>query len=48
MPVDGCDADRHLVDGRLRRVSRDGVAGEPAGVLDDYGCVAEAFLGRRK
>jgi uncharacterized protein YyaL (SSP411 family) len=37
-------ADRHLVDGRLRRVSRDGVAGEPAGVLEDYGCVAEAFL----
>jgi uncharacterized protein YyaL (SSP411 family) len=36
-------ADRHLVDGRLRRVSRDGVVGEPAGVLDDYGCVAEAF-----
>jgi uncharacterized protein YyaL (SSP411 family) len=36
-------ADRHIVDGRLRRVSRDGVVGEPAGVLDDYGCVAEAF-----
>jgi uncharacterized protein YyaL (SSP411 family) len=35
---------RHLVDGRLRRVSRDGVVGEPAGVLEDYGCVAEAFL----
>ncbi|HEY7271416.1 MAG TPA: thioredoxin domain-containing protein [Actinoplanes sp.] len=34
---------RHVVDGRLRRVSRDGVVGEPAGVLDDYGCVAEAF-----
>jgi uncharacterized protein YyaL (SSP411 family) len=33
----------HVVDGRLRRVSRDGVAGEPAGVLEDYGCVAEAF-----
>jgi uncharacterized protein YyaL (SSP411 family) len=33
----------HLVCGRLRRVSRDGRAGEPAGVLDDYGCVAEAF-----
>ncbi|GAB1645155.1 thioredoxin domain-containing protein [Krasilnikovia sp. MM14-A1259] len=39
----GVLADRHLVDGRLRRVSRDGVAGAPAGVLDDYGCVAEAF-----
>jgi uncharacterized protein YyaL (SSP411 family) len=37
-------ATRHLVDGRLRRVSRDGVVGEPAGVLEDYGCVAEAFL----
>jgi uncharacterized protein len=37
-------ADRHIVDGRLRRVSRDGVAGAPAGVLEDYGCVAEAFL----
>jgi uncharacterized protein YyaL (SSP411 family) len=37
-------ADRHLVDGRLRRVSRDGVVGAPAGVLEDYGCVAEAFL----
>ena len=36
-------ATRHVVDGRLRRVSRDGVAGAPAGVLDDYGCVAEAF-----
>ena len=37
-------ATRHVVDGRLRRVSRDGVVGEPAGVLEDYGCVAEAFL----
>jgi uncharacterized protein YyaL (SSP411 family) len=33
----------HLVEGRLRRVSRDGKVGEPAGVLEDYGCVAEAF-----
>ena len=33
----------HLVDGRLRRVSRDGTVGEPAGVLEDYGAVAEAF-----
>ncbi|MEH1016330.1 thioredoxin domain-containing protein [Micromonospora sp. CPCC 206060] len=33
----------HLVDGRLRRVSRDGRVGEPAGVLEDHGCVAEAF-----
>ncbi|GAA3747501.1 thioredoxin domain-containing protein [Plantactinospora mayteni] len=36
-------AERHIVDGRLRRVSRDGRVGEPAGVLEDYGCVAEAF-----
>jgi hypothetical protein len=36
-------AERHLVDGRLRRVSRGGVVGAPAGVLEDYGCVAEAF-----
>jgi uncharacterized protein YyaL (SSP411 family) len=33
----------HFVDGRLRRVSRDGVVGEPAAVLDDHGAVAEAF-----
>jgi uncharacterized protein len=36
-------ADLHMADGRIRRVSRDGVAGDPAGVLDDYGGVAEAF-----
>jgi uncharacterized protein YyaL (SSP411 family) len=36
-------ADVHLVGGRLRRVSRDGAVGQPAGVLEDYGCVAEAF-----
>ncbi len=36
-------SERHIVGGRLRRVSRDGVAGEPAGVLEDYGAVAEAF-----
>jgi uncharacterized protein len=29
---------------RLRRVSRDGQAGPHAGVLEDYGCVASAFL----
>jgi hypothetical protein len=38
----------HLVAGdgrvRLRRVSRDGVAGAPAGVLEDYGDVAEGML----
>ncbi|PZF81388.1 thioredoxin domain-containing protein [Jiangella anatolica] len=30
--------------GRLRRVSRDGVVGAPAGVLEDYADVAEGFL----
>jgi len=34
----------HLVDGRLRRASRHGVAGEAAGVLEDYGCLADALL----
>jgi uncharacterized protein len=34
----------HLVDGRLVRTSRDGVAGDSAGVLEDYACVAEAYL----
>jgi uncharacterized protein YyaL (SSP411 family) len=29
---------------RLRRVSRDGLAGRPAGVLEDYGDVAEGLL----
>ncbi len=33
----------HQVDGRLRRVSRAGRVGEPCGVLEDYGCVAEAY-----
>jgi uncharacterized protein YyaL (SSP411 family) len=37
-------AGTHLVDGRLLRVSRDGVAGSHAGVLEDYGCVATGFL----
>jgi uncharacterized protein len=37
-------ADVHL-DGRtLARVSRDGVVGAHAGVLEDYGCVADGFL----
>jgi uncharacterized protein YyaL (SSP411 family) len=36
--------DLHLVDGRVRRVSRDGVVGTPAGVLEDYGDVAEGLL----
>jgi uncharacterized protein YyaL (SSP411 family) len=35
--------DLHLVDGRLGRTSRDGRLGDNAGVLEDYGCVAEAF-----
>uniref|UniRef100_UPI00356A5655 thioredoxin domain-containing protein n=1 Tax=Nocardioides sp. TaxID=35761 RepID=UPI00356A5655 len=30
--------------GRLLRVSRDGVAGRHAGVLEDHGCVASGFL----
>ncbi len=38
----------HLADGRLIRTSRDGTAGDsgdgPAGVLEDYACVAEGFL----
>jgi len=34
----------HLVDGRLWRTSRDGRVGPNAGVLDDYGDVAEGFL----
>ena len=34
----------HLVDGRLRRASRDGVVGAAAGVADDYGNLAEGLL----
>ncbi|MDP9239390.1 MAG: hypothetical protein M3O55_01955, partial [Actinomycetota bacterium] len=36
--------DLHLVDGRLRRVSRGGAVGAHAGVLEDYGDVAEGLL----
>ncbi|MEC3979862.1 thioredoxin domain-containing protein [Amycolatopsis sp. H20-H5] len=36
--------DLHLVDGRLRRSSRNGVVGEAAGVLEDYACFAEGLL----
>ncbi|MFD9966283.1 thioredoxin domain-containing protein [Amycolatopsis sp. NPDC058986] len=36
--------DVHVVDGRLRRSSRDGVVGEAAGVLEDYACVADGLL----
>ncbi|MBP2476376.1 uncharacterized protein YyaL (SSP411 family) [Crossiella equi] len=34
----------HLVDGRLRRSSREGTAGDAVGVLEDYANTAEAFL----
>jgi uncharacterized protein YyaL (SSP411 family) len=34
----------HLVEGRLLRTSRDGVAGPSFGVLEDYGCVADGLL----
>src|SRR3954454_6372609 len=37
-------ADVHVVNGRLRRVSRGGTVGDPAGVLEDYGDVAEGLL----
>jgi uncharacterized protein len=37
-------AELHLVDGRLRRVSRDGRVGTPVGVLEDHGAVAGGFL----
>jgi uncharacterized protein YyaL (SSP411 family) len=37
-------ADVHWVGGRLRRASRDGVAGAPAGVLEDHGDLAEGLL----
>lgn len=36
--------DLHLVHGRLRRVSRDGVVGAHAGVLEDYADLAEGLL----
>jgi uncharacterized protein YyaL (SSP411 family) len=34
----------HLVGGRLRRTSRDGVVGDAAGTADDYGDLAEGLL----
>ncbi|MEP6461994.1 MAG: thioredoxin domain-containing protein [Frankiaceae bacterium] len=34
----------HLIDGRLRRTSRDGAVGTSAGVLEDYADVAEGLL----
>ncbi len=36
--------DLHLTGSGLLRVSRDGVAGRHAGVLEDHGCVASGFL----
>ncbi|MGP4019685.1 thioredoxin domain-containing protein [Saccharopolyspora sp. 5N708] len=36
--------ERHLVDGRLRRTSRNGVVGTAGGVLEDYGCFADGLL----
>jgi hypothetical protein len=34
----------HIRDGRLLRTSRDGIAGNSAGLLEDYACVATGFL----
>ncbi|GAA4108137.1 thioredoxin domain-containing protein [Knoellia locipacati] len=34
----------HVVDGRLRRASRDGTVGDAAGVADDHGNLAEGLL----
>jgi uncharacterized protein YyaL (SSP411 family) len=39
----GLLAGLHLTDGRLVRTSRDGTAGDTAGTLEDYACVAEGF-----
>jgi uncharacterized protein len=36
--------DVHVVDGRLRRVSRDGAVGQPPGTLEDHGDVVEGLL----
>jgi hypothetical protein len=36
--------ERHLVGGRLRRSSRNGVAADAAAVLEDYACLAEGLL----
>jgi uncharacterized protein YyaL (SSP411 family) len=37
-------AEVHLAGQQLIRTSRDGTAGDTAGVLEDYACVAEGFL----
>src|SRR5919107_272601 len=42
--VAGLLLDLHLVDGRLRRVSRDGVVGDPPATLEDHGDVVEGLL----
>ncbi|MGH3584432.1 MAG: thioredoxin domain-containing protein, partial [Mycobacterium sp.] len=36
--------DRHLVDGRLRRVSLGGIVGDSAGILEDYATLATGLL----
>ena len=36
--------ERHVVDGRLRRSSRDGVVGAAAGVLEDHAALADGLL----
>ncbi|WP_216209549.1 thioredoxin domain-containing protein [Amycolatopsis aidingensis] len=36
--------DKHMVAGRLRRSSREGVVGAAAGVLEDHSCLAEGLL----
>ncbi|MDQ2848417.1 MAG: thioredoxin domain-containing protein [Actinomycetota bacterium] len=38
--------DLHVVDGRLRRVSRNGQVGVAAGILEDHAAMATAFLAR--
>ncbi|HIV59309.1 MAG TPA: thioredoxin domain-containing protein [Candidatus Stackebrandtia faecavium] len=40
--------DRHIVDGRLRRVSMRGQVSDAAGILEDYAAVALAFLARHR
>jgi uncharacterized protein len=37
-------ADVHMSGSKIARTSRDGYAGDTAGVLEDYACVAEGFL----
>jgi uncharacterized protein YyaL (SSP411 family) len=40
----GLVLDTHVVGGTVRRVSRDGVVGDPVGVLEDYADLAEGLL----